>query len=172
MAWYNKNADILVDEHPSGMGDVTQKWSDEHYPGWLKVSDTFEPFKLNEYKQSAKDTVNIKRNSLEQSTLTYNGHILQVDQLSVQRLTIAASTAQMAIFAKTDFSAGWTCADNTTVQFTAKDFISILEALTAQANKLHIRGREFKDAIDAADTKDEIDAILINVESWSLKEVT
>ncbi|MDR7867600.1 MAG: DUF4376 domain-containing protein [Sporomusaceae bacterium] len=94
--------------------------------------------------------INAERNRREQLGFTYLGKTFDSDQTSVIRINAAVNTAVAAILANGTFSVTWTCADNTTIDLGAQQFLGLAGALAAHSDGLHQTARTLKTAVDAA----------------------
>lgn len=110
-------------------------------------------------KDVARGRINAARNAAERAGFTAYGKPFDADDKAIQRVSVAAQAAQMAIFANQPFSIDWTCADNTTITLTAEQLVELPVIMAQAANGLHVHGRSLKAQIDAATTIEEIEAI-------------
>lgn len=92
---------------------------------------------------------------LLQSSIEYNGTMFDADKDSLDRLNYAAITLEVS---KKE-SIMWTAADNTDVPMSAYDLSSVIAAVGARSNILHIRYRELKAVVQSAQTNEEVEAI-------------
>ncbi len=114
---------------------------------------------LAELKTEKWQQIKQARDNAEQAGVTYLGKVLDSDSLSVQRITVAVQTAQLALSAGQEFTIDWTCQDNSTLTLNAQQVIGIPMALAAQSNNLHQKARELRELIDIAATKEELELI-------------
>jgi hypothetical protein len=112
---------------------------------------------LAQYKIDAIRKLKDKRNTLEQSGVPYMDTIFDSDQLSVLRINTAVSAA-MAL--GENFSVPWTVQDGSVVTMTAQDMIGLPVALAVMSNELHQKCRQKCEAVELAETIEEVDAIL------------
>jgi len=122
-----------------------------------KVEDSFD-----DVKTVKKLAINAKRNELEQSGFTYMDKTIQSDPVSVQRITIAVQSAQVAISTSSDFSLEWMCADNTTLTLTADQTVAMAVFLASFGQTLHNTATKLKEQVDACTTIAEVEAIPIS----------
>lgn len=115
---------------------------------------------LDELKAAKWTEIKEKRDQLEQSGVPYLGKIIDSDPVSVQRIAIAVQAAQAAISAGVEFSLDWTCADNTVLTMTAEQVVGMSVALAQHSDSLHQTARGLRAKIEAATTKEELDAIV------------
>lgn len=131
-----------------------EKWIYEEIP------QTPEPT-LDELKEQKREEINQARDAAEQGGFEYNGKTFDSDQVSAQRISMAAQAMALAPDGTT---ITWTCQDNTTVDLTAKDLVGLVVALAAWSNTCHQKATELKAQIEAAETAEEVEAI-----KWSLE---
>lgn len=111
---------------------------------------------VEEIIDSTWNVIKSDRDAAERSGCPYMGSVLDSDQTSVQRISIAVQAAQGALAAGTKgFVLDWTMQDNTIIAMTAEQVIGMSAALAAYSNELHERARVLRDQIEqiAADYK-------------------
>ena len=69
------------------------------------------------------------------------------------------SIIRMSRSAQAGLNTIWTFADNTEIEVTAPILYAILDAITAWADALHAKGRVLREAINRAETLEEVEAI-------------
>lgn len=106
------------------------------------------------------ERIKSERDSREQSGAPYMGKLLDCDEKSVQRITVAVQAAQAAISAGTDFSLGWTMQDNSVITMTAAQVCGMSVALAQHSNGLHKTARELREKIEVAKTETDLAAIV------------
>ncbi len=105
------------------------------------------------------DAINAERNRREQAAFPYLGKHIDSDAVSVQRITVAASTAQMALTAGVAFEVDWACADNSMLTLDAMGVLGMMQTLGVFGLHLHYFSRALKNAVMAADYPERIDII-------------
>lgn len=115
----------------------TRKWRDPRNLTQLKDE------KWNQLKQH--------RNAFEFSGFLFEGFIYDSDQVSQGRILGAVLAGQ---------SQTWTTSDNSTIELTAEQLRSLYTALQMHVAIAHERGRIAREAIQAATTKEQIEAIV------------
>lgn len=95
------------------------------------------------------------RDAQEFGTLNWGGYTFQCDEVSQRRIQGAVQLAVM----DTGFSIEWTLADNSAITLTAQHMVEVGQALADHVNQGHVRARQLRAQIDAAQTQNEIDAI-------------
>jgi len=91
--------------------------------------------------------INLERNQREQSTFTYLGKQIQCDPISVQRISVAATTAQMALSVNVPYSVNWSCADNSILTLDALGVLGMMQALGSHGVAIHYYARSLKDQV-------------------------
>lgn len=118
---------------------------------------------LDELKLAKREEINRARDAAEQGGFEYMGKFFDSDQVSAQRISMAA---QAMANAPAEATITWTCQDNTTVDLTAKDLVGLVVALATWSNTCHQRATALKAQVDTAQTAKEVEAI-----TWSLELV-
>ena len=95
----------------------------------------------------------------EQAGLPYMGKVLDVDALSVQRITTAVQAAQVAISLGQDFKLNWKTQDNSFLAMNAQEVCGIPLALAKYNDELHNKANELKAKIDQATTALEVENV-------------
>jgi hypothetical protein len=108
-------------------------------------------------RQAQIAAINAERDRREQSSFPYMGKRIDSDPVSVQRISVAAATAQMALAQGVPFSLEWTCADNSLLPLDAAGVLGMMQALGAYGLSLHMHARALKDAVNASDDPASID---------------
>jgi len=93
------------------------------------------------------------RDAKEVEPVPYNGANFDFDEKSYDRINAAI----IALDGGGDI--GWTTADNTVVSVTAADLRGVIAAAAVRSNQLHITYRNLKEAVMAATTIEEVEAI-------------
>jgi hypothetical protein len=105
------------------------------------------------------EQINAERDRREQSTFPFAGKLIDSDPVSVQRITVASSTAQMALAAGVPFSLDWSCADNSLLTLDAMGVLGMMQALGTHGLALHMYGRGLKAAVEASEDPESIDIL-------------
>ena len=117
--------------------------------GKPKEKPTYVPT-LSELQDAAWSRIKSERDRREQAGAPYLGKVLDSDEKSVTRISIAVQAAQAAISAGTPFSLYWTMQDNSVVTMTAAEVVGMSVALAAHSNALHLAARAVREKIFAA----------------------
>ena len=110
---------------------------------------------LQEYKETKVNQVNALRDS-KLDTFVYNG--VEFQTRPTDRENIMGEAINLALDGG-DADIEWIAADNSIVVFTPAEFISFAKAVGEAKRDCIFKGREMKDAILAATTREEVDAI-------------
>lgn len=111
---------------------------------------------LEELKKEKWEEIKKYRDAEEQSGCPYMGSVLDSDSLSVQRINTAVQAAQVV---GESFAVDWTMKDNTVIHMTYTDVLGMPAALAIFSNLLHVKAREKREQINAAETIEEVNAI-------------
>ena len=105
---------------------------------------------LAELQSQAWSRIKAERDRREQSGAPYLGKVLDSDEKSVTRISIAMQAAQASISAGTAFSLDWTMQDNSVLNMTAAQVVGMSVALATHSNGLHLAARAVHEKILAA----------------------
>ena len=105
---------------------------------------------------NAKVRINAARNLSELNGFAAYGKTFDSDPVSVQRISIGVQSANAV---GESFSINWTCADNSVITLDYSQMIALPVFMANAANQLHIKARDLKDQIDAAQSLEEINNI-------------
>jgi hypothetical protein len=142
------------------------EWLD--YVDWYKSGGQPDPMpvvetprwpNLDAGKAEVHALVNNIRDNREASGFQYQGHPVDSDSRSVQRINTAVQAAQVAIAMGQPFGLDWACQDNSIITLDAAGMMGMPVALAIHANALHQHSRSLKVAIDAATSIPELEAI-------------
>lgn len=103
--------------------------------------------------------INAERNRREQTSFPYLGKQIDSDPVSVQRITVATNTAQMALAAAVPYDVQWSCADNSLLTLDAMGVLGMMQALGSYGLALHMYSRNLKAAVLASDAPESIDIL-------------
>jgi hypothetical protein len=96
------------------------------------------------------------RNTSEVSGFVWDGLAFQSSSGSQTRIMGAAQLA----YNDPTLTVTWTLTDNTQRTFTAAEIISVSRALGEHLNNVHVKSQLLREQIDAATTKEEVQAIV------------
>lgn len=111
---------------------------------------------LKEVKDQKRAEINAARDQAEQGGFEYMGKVFDSDQVSAQRISMAAQAMALADDTAT---ITWTCQDNTTIDLNKTQLIGMVAALAAWSNTCHQKATALKAQIDAAETAEELENI-------------
>lgn len=114
------------------------------------LKDWADPRTLDEIKAQKWAEIKSQRDSLEFGGFEFEGNTYDSDQVSQGRIMGAASAGVAQV---------WTLADNTTVELSATELQQLYAALQAHIASVHERGRNARQLINEAETKEEVEAI-------------
>ncbi len=117
---------------------------------------------LNEIKAEKRAEINTARDAAEQGGFEYLGKTFDSDQISAQRISMAAQAMALAPEGTT---ITWTCQDNTTIDLNKTQLVGMVVALAEWSNTCHQKATALKAQIDAAKTAEELEKI-----TWSDKD--
>ena len=116
------------------------------------IKQWIDPRTLDEIKNRKWTEIKAQRTQLEFGGFTFEGNIYDSDQVSQGRI-LGASLAGV--------DQVWTLADNITVVLSALQLQQLYAALQAHVASVHERGRIARLAIEAAETKEEVEAVVL-----------
>lgn len=111
---------------------------------------------LDELKSKKRAEINQARDAAEQGGFEYLGKTFDSDQISAQRISMAAQAMALAPEGTT---ITWTTQDNSTIDLTAQELVGLVVALATWSNTCHQKATTLKAQIDAAQTAEELELI-------------
>lgn len=111
---------------------------------------------LKEVKDQKRAEINAARDQAEQGGFEYMGKVFDSDQVSAQRISMAAQAMALADDTAT---ITWTCQDNSTIDLNKTQLIGMVAALAEWSNTCHQKATALKAKIDAAETAEELENI-------------
>jgi hypothetical protein len=120
---------------------------------------------LDEIKTWAKSRVNARKDRAETGGFVFATKLIDSDRDSILRIANAATTAAMALSTNSEFAVMWTCADNTDLPLDAQGIVDMQAALSAHGHRCHLRARELKNRIDSAQSLQDIDIVIAEMNS-------
>lgn len=131
--------------------DVEQAWDGQWY---LKGYAPKKP--LEELKTEKRAEINQARDAAEQGGFEYLGKTFDSDQISAQRISMAAQAMALAPGGAT---ITWTCQDNSTIDLTAQELVGLVVALAQHSNTCHEKATALKVQIEACESAEELELI-------------
>lgn len=114
---------------------------------------------LEELKTEKRVEINQARDKAEQSGFEYLGKVFDSDQVSCQRISMAAQAMALAPEGTT---ITWTCQDNTSIDLNAEQLVGMVAALAAWSNQCHQKANALKAQIESVETAEELELIQWN----------
>lgn len=109
-----------------------------------------DPRSLDETKAQKWAEIKSERDSLEFGGFEFEGNTYDSNQVSQGRIMGAAAAGVDQV---------WTLADNTTIKLTGDELKELYTALQEHVAKAHERGRQARELIDKAATKEEVESV-------------
>ena len=113
---------------------------------------------LDEVKVDKTAALKAERDQKEVLPIEYNGNSYDYDDKARDRIDAAIIALDMA---GAEATLKWTTADNADTIVTAQDLRNIIAAVAMRSNTLHEQYRTAKEAVNAAETKEEVEAITL-----------
>ena len=113
---------------------------------------------IDELKTAKLAALKSERDSREVEPIEYNGKPYDYDDKARDRINAAIIALELA---GAEATLAWTTADNTNATVTAQDLRNIIAAVAMRSNTLHEQYRVAKEVINAAETKEEVEAITL-----------
>ena len=113
---------------------------------------------IDEVKVIKKSVLKAERDQKEVLPIEYNGNSFDYDDKARDRIDAAIIALDMA---GVEATLKWTTADNTDTIVTAQDLRNIIAAVAMRSNTLHEQYRVAKEAVNAAQTKEEVEAVTL-----------
>ena len=113
---------------------------------------------LDELKADKLAALKAERDNKEVEPIEYNGNSFDYDDKARDRINAAIIALDMA---GAEATLQWTTADNTNATVTAQDLRNIIAAVAMRSNTLHEQYRIAKEAVNAAETKEEVEAVTL-----------
>lgn len=126
----------------------------------LNVTVTHEEEPLEVIKQRKITELKYQRDKAEVTPIEYNGHSFDYDDKARDRINAAIIALSLQ---GEDASIDWTTADNQDVKMTANDLRMVIAAVAVRSNALHMAYRKARKQVEAAQNKEEVEAIILNV---------
>ena len=101
-----------------------------------------------------------QRDTAEVIPIEYNGNSFDYDEKARDRINAAIIALSLQ---DEGASIDWTTADNQDVKVTANDLRMVIAAVAVRSNALHIAYRKAKEAVENAQSEEELNAIILNV---------
>lgn len=135
---------------------MTEQEVEQAYDGRWYLAGYAPKKPLNEIKAEKRAEINTARDNAEQGGFEYMGKVFDSDQVSAQRISMAAQAMALAPDGTT---ITWTCQDNSTIDLTAQELVGLVVALATWSNACHEKATALKAKIEAAQTAEELELI-------------
>ncbi len=126
----------------------------------LGVTVTTEEESIESIKEHKILTLKIQRDNAEVQPIEYKGNLYDYDEKARDRINAAIIALSLQ---DEGASLDWTTADNQDVKVTANDLRMVIAAVAVRSNALHIAYRKAKEAVENAQSEEELNAIILNV---------
>lgn len=141
--WCNENGKIIVELEPQGDKRIFQ------------IQD-IPARQLDEVKAEKVQELKNERTTREEAPVEYGGKLWDFDAKARDRITAAATALELGGVESIE----WTAHDDTSARLTALDLKGIVAAAALRGDALHKKYRELRDAANAAETAEEVSAIV------------
>ena len=131
--------------------EVITAWDGKMY---FKGEEPSRP--LDDLKLMKREEINKARDAAEQSGFEYMGKVFDSDQVSAQRISMAAQAMALAPEGTT---ITWTCQDNSTIELNAEQLVGLVVALAEWSNTCHKKATALKAKIKEANSEEELNKI-------------
>lgn len=130
----------------------------------LNVTVMHEEEPLEVIKQRKITELKYQRDKAEVEPIIYNENTYDYDDKARERINAAIIALDVqSNLAKTTASIDWTTADNKDVKVTADDLRMVIASVAQRSNALHVAYRVAKEKIEIVSTKEEVEAITLEV---------
>lgn len=126
----------------------------------LGVTVTHKEEPIENVKQHKILMLKRQRDTAEVEPIEYNGHSFDYDDKARDRINAAIIALSLQ---GEGASIDWTTADNQDVKVTANDLRMVIAAVAVRSNALHTAYRKAKEAVENAQSEEELNAIILNV---------
>lgn len=126
----------------------------------LGVEVTHEEEPIEYLKERKIEILKMQRDKAEVEPIAYQGYSFDYDSKARERINAAIIALEVT---GTSATLTWTTADNQDVKVTADDLRAIVAAVAVRSNALHVAYRAAKGKVEAAQNKEEVEAIILNV---------
>lgn len=129
--------------------------------GIVWVAPPNEEYTFEELKANKIELLKATRDNLEVEPIEYNGNRFDYDEKARDRINAAIIALDMqSALSDSEASLSWTTADNTEATVTANDLRGVIANVAVRSNILHVKYRELKELVEAAETAEDLEAIV------------
>ena len=105
-----------------------------------------------------------QRDNAEVEPIVYNENTYDYDDKARERINAAIIALDVqSNLAKSTASIDWTTADNKDVKVTADDLRMVIASVAQRSNVLHVAYRIAKEKVENASTKEEVEAVFLDL---------
>lgn len=122
----------------------------------LGVEVTHEEEPIEYFKNRRIEILKMQRDKAEVEPIEYQGYSFDYDDKARERINAAIIALEVT---GTSATLTWTTADNQDVKVTASDLRGVIAQVALRSDKLHTAYRKAKEKVEAASTKEEVEAI-------------
>lgn len=126
----------------------------------LGVTVTHEEEPIEYFKNRRIEILKMQRDKAEVEPIAYQGYSFDYDSKARERINAAIIALEVT---GTSATLTWTTADNQDVKVTASDLRGIIAQVALRSDKLHTAYRKAKEKVGAASTKEEVEAVELEV---------
>ena len=126
----------------------------------LGVEVTCEEEPIEYFKNRRIEILKMQRDKAEVEPIAYQDNLFDYDDKARDRINAAIIALEVAGTAAT---LTWTTSDNQDVKVTASDLRGIIAQVAVRSDKLHTAYRKAKEKVGAASTKEEVEAVELEV---------
>lgn len=112
---------------------------------------------LEDVIREAKARINMAREEAVAAGVSYAGNLYDSNERSRENLTGTVAAMEAGVPLPAGFT--WRTADNKDVPMTAQDLVGLAGAMLQHVNAAYVKSWELKAKIDAATSKEEIEAV-------------
>ena len=141
--------------------EVITAWDGKMY---FKGEEPEKP--LDDLKAAKRAEINKARDAAEQGGFEYMDRIFDSDQVSAQRISMAAQAMSLVQVedGQPEPTITWTTQDNSTIQLNPAELLGLVAALAQWSNTCHQKATSLKIKIDEANSEEELNKITWYVE--------
>lgn len=126
----------------------------------LGVTVVYEEEPLEVIKQRKITELKYQRDKAEVEPIEYKGYLYDYDEKARDRINAAIIALSLQ---GNDASIDWTTADNQDTKVTANDLRMVIAAVAVRSNALHTAYRKAREQVEAVQSKEEVEAIILKV---------
>lgn len=126
----------------------------------LGVEVTHEEEPIEYLKERKIETLKMQRDEAEVEPIEYKGYLYDYDEKARDRINAAIIALSLQ---GNDASIDWTTADNQDTKVTANDLRMVIAAVAVRSSALHTAYRKAREQVEAVQSKEEVEAIILKV---------